>query len=109
MTVGTKSDVQRSGLMLWDKVAAIVVEDNSDVKRDKVLVDAMTTHMVLHLETLDTIVVTNLHADLLSDLVASLAGSIGIAPTSNLDLTGRDLVCLSCDVEVRLILWASGL
>lgn len=47
----------------------------------------MTTRMILHPETLDTIVATNLHADILSDLAASLAGSIGIASTSNLDPT----------------------
>lgn len=48
-------------------------------------VDAMTVRMVLHPESLDTIVATNLHADILSDLAAALAGSIGIAPTANLD------------------------
>jgi tartrate dehydrogenase/decarboxylase/D-malate dehydrogenase len=41
--------------------------------------------MTLKPETLDTIVATNLHADVLSDLAAALAGSIGIAPTSNLN------------------------
>ena len=45
----------------------------------------MTVRMVLHPESLDTIVATNLHADILSDLAAALAGSIGIAPTANLD------------------------
>jgi tartrate dehydrogenase/decarboxylase/D-malate dehydrogenase len=35
--------------------------------------------------TLDTIVATNLHADILSDLAAALAGSLGIAPTANID------------------------
>jgi len=50
----------------------------------------MTTRMVLHPETLDTVVATNLHADILSDLAASLAGSIGIAPTSNLDPTRQN-------------------
>ena len=54
---------------------------------DKMLVDAMTTRMVLRPSSLDVIVATNLHADILSDLAASLAGSIGIAPTSNLDPT----------------------
>ncbi len=49
------------------------------------LVDAMTTRMVLQPQTLDTIVTTNVHADILSDLAAALAGSIGIAPTGNLD------------------------
>lgn len=42
---------------------------------------------VLQPNSIDTIVATNLHADILSDLAAALAGSIGIAPTSNLDPT----------------------
>ena len=54
------------------------------------LVDAMTCRMVLNPKSLDTIVATNLHADILSDLAAALAGSIGIAPTSNLDPTRKN-------------------
>jgi tartrate dehydrogenase/decarboxylase/D-malate dehydrogenase len=49
------------------------------------LVDAMTVRMVRDPRSLDTIVATNLHADILSDLAAALSGSIGIAPTGNLD------------------------
>ena len=49
------------------------------------LVDAMTTRMVLKPATIDTVVATNLHADILSDLAAALAGSLGIAPTGNID------------------------
>jgi tartrate dehydrogenase/decarboxylase/D-malate dehydrogenase len=49
------------------------------------LVDAMTVRMTLHPQSLDTILATNLHADILSDLAAALAGSIGIAPTANID------------------------
>lgn len=49
------------------------------------LVDAMTVRMILHPDTLDTVVATNLHADILSDLAAALAGSIGVAPTANLN------------------------
>ena len=49
------------------------------------LVDAMTMRMVMKPETLDTVVATNLHADILSDLAAALAGSLGIAPTANLN------------------------
>nr|POE94433.1 putative tartrate dehydrogenase/decarboxylase ttuc' [Quercus suber] len=51
------------------------------------LVDAMTVRMVNRPESLDVVVATNLHADVLSDLAAALAGSIGIAPSSNLDPT----------------------
>lgn len=50
----------------------------------------MTTRMVLQPQSIDTIVATNLHADILSDLAAALAGSIGIAPTSNLDPTRKN-------------------
>ena len=56
-----------------------------DVTWDKMLVDAMTTRMVLKPATIDTVVATNLHADILSDLAAALAGSLGIAPTGNID------------------------
>ncbi|KAM5466639.1 hypothetical protein MauCBS54593_005896 [Microsporum audouinii] len=87
LTVVTKSNAQRNGLVLWDEVAAEVAKSFPDVKWDKMLVDAMTTRMVLKPESLDAIVATNLHADILSDLAAALAGSIGIAPTSNLDPT----------------------
>ncbi|KAG7006570.1 tartrate dehydrogenase/decarboxylase TtuC [Physcia stellaris] len=90
ITVVTKSNAQRNGLVLWDEVADIVKKDFEDVECDKMLVDAMTARMVLHPDTLDTIVATNLHADILSDLAASLAGSIGIAPTSNLDPTRQN-------------------
>jgi tartrate dehydrogenase/decarboxylase/D-malate dehydrogenase len=45
----------------------------------------MTTRMVLKPKTVDVVVATNLHADILSDLAAALAGSLGIAPTGNLN------------------------
>ncbi|KAK5094589.1 hypothetical protein LTR70_004024 [Exophiala xenobiotica] len=90
LTVVTKSNAQRNGMVMWDEVAAEVAKDFSDVTVDKMLVDAMTCRMVLQPKSLDTIVATNLHADILSDLAAALAGSIGIAPTSNLDPTRQN-------------------
>jgi len=81
----TKSNAQRHGMVLWDQVYHDVRKDYPDVQSDKMLVDAMTVRMVLKPESLDTIVATNLHADILSDLAAALSGSIGIAPSSNLD------------------------
>lgn len=76
-------------MVMWDEIAAEVAKDFPDVQQDKMLVDAMTCRMVLQPQSLDTIVATNLHADILSDLAAALAGSIGIAPTSNLDPTRK--------------------
>lgn len=87
LTVVTKSNAQRNGMVLWDEVATEVGKEFPEVQVDKMLVDAMTTRMVLKPETVDTIVASNLHADILSDLAAALAGSLGIAPTSNLDPT----------------------
>ena len=49
------------------------------------LVDAATMRMVLKPASLDVMVATNLHADILSDLAAALSGSLGIAPTANLN------------------------
>lgn len=85
LTVVTKSNAQRHGMVMWDEIAAEVAEGFPDVRWDKMLVDAMTMRMTLRPETLDTIVATNLHADILSDLAAALAGSLGIAPTANLN------------------------
>jgi tartrate dehydrogenase/decarboxylase/D-malate dehydrogenase len=62
-----------------------VSKDFPDVTWDKELVDAATARMVNRPASLDTIVATNLHADILSDLAAALAGSLGIAPTGNID------------------------
>ena len=85
LTVVTKSNAQRHGMVLWDEIAAEVARAFPDVTWDKMLVDAMTTRMVLRPASIDTVVASNLHADILSDLAAALAGSLGIAPTANLN------------------------
>jgi tartrate dehydrogenase/decarboxylase / D-malate dehydrogenase len=85
LTVVTKSNAQRHGLVLWDEIAAEVAQEFPDVVWDRELVDAMTTRMVLKPRTIDVVVATNLHADILSDLAAALAGSLGVAPTANLN------------------------
>lgn len=89
LTVVTKSNAQRHGMVMWDDIAAEVAADFPDVTWDKMLVDAMTVRMTLDPQSLDTIVATNLHADILSDLAGALAGSIGVAPTANIDPEGR--------------------
>jgi tartrate dehydrogenase/decarboxylase / D-malate dehydrogenase len=85
LTVVTKSNAQRYAMVMWDEIAAEVADEFPDVTWDKMLVDAMTMRMTLRPETIDTVVATNLHADILSDLAAALAGSLGIAPTANLN------------------------
>ena len=85
LTVVTKSNAQRHAMVMWDEIAKEVSAEFPDVRWDKELVDACTARMVNRPASLDTLVATNLHADILSDLAAALAGSLGIAPTGNID------------------------
>ena len=85
LTVITKSNAQRHAMVMWDEIAQQIALEFPDVRWDKELVDAATARMVNRPGSLDTIVATNLHADILSDLAAALAGSLGIAPTGNID------------------------
>src|ERR1700722_12080264 len=85
LTVITKSNAQRHAMVMWDEIAAQVAQEFPGVTWDRELVDAATARMVNRPASLDTIVATNLHADILSDLAAALAGSLGIAPTGNIN------------------------
>lgn len=85
LTVVTKSNAQRHAMVMWDEIASEIATEFPDVRWDKELVDAMTARMVNRPASIDTVVATNLHADILSDLAAALAGSLGIAPTGNID------------------------
>ncbi|HAL36818.1 MAG TPA: tartrate dehydrogenase [Polaromonas sp.] len=85
LTVVTKSNAQRHAMVMWDEIAVQISKEFPDVQWDKELVDATTARMVNRPASLDTLVATNLHADILSDLAAALAGSLGIAPTGNID------------------------
>jgi tartrate dehydrogenase/decarboxylase/D-malate dehydrogenase len=85
LTLVTKSNAQRHGMVLWDEIFYEVAKRYPDVQTQRILVDAVTTNMVLKPWSLDTLVASNLHADILSDLAAALTGSLGIAPTANLN------------------------
>ena len=85
LTVVTKSNAQRYAMVMWDEIANEVSKEFPDVTWDKAIVDAMTVRMTHKPESIDTVVATNLHADILSDLAAALAGSMGIAPTANIN------------------------
>jgi tartrate dehydrogenase/decarboxylase / D-malate dehydrogenase len=85
LTVITKSNAQRHAMVMWDEIATQIAQEFPDVTWDRELVDAATARMVNRPASLDTIVATNLHADILSDLAAALAGSLGIAPTANIN------------------------
>ena len=89
LTVVTKSNAQKHGMVLWDEVCAEVCAQYPALAVDKMLVDAMTARMVMKPGSIDTVVASNLHADILSDLASALAGSLGIGATANIDPSRR--------------------
>lgn len=89
LTVVTKSNAQKHGMVFWDEIAAEVAAEFPDVTWEKELVDAMAARMIQRPRSIDTVVATNLHADILSDLAGAVAGSLGVAPTANLDPSRR--------------------
>lgn len=85
LTLVTKSNAQRHAMVLWDEVFEQVSAAYPDVRTERVLVDAMAARFVTDPTSIDVVVATNLHADILSDLAAALTGSLGLAPTGNLN------------------------
>jgi tartrate dehydrogenase/decarboxylase/D-malate dehydrogenase len=85
LTLVTKSNALRFGMVLWDEIFYELATRYPDVQVDRELVDAATARMVKRPESLDVIVASNLHADILSDLAAALSGSLGVAATANLN------------------------
>ena len=77
LTVITKSNAQRHAMVMWDEIATQIAQEFPDVTWDQELVDAATARMVNRPASLDTIVATNLHADILSDLAAALGRQPG--------------------------------
>ena len=89
LTSITKSNAQAYSMTLWDDVFAGCASRHPTVTTEHWLVDAATVRFVLHPETLDVVVASNLFADILTDLAGALSGSLGLAPSANLDPTGR--------------------
>jgi tartrate dehydrogenase/decarboxylase/D-malate dehydrogenase len=81
----TKSNAQRHTLTLWDEVFEELSSAYPDVTTERVLVDAMAARFVLRPESLDVVVASNLFADILTDLGGAICGSLGMAPSGNLN------------------------
>jgi tartrate dehydrogenase/decarboxylase/D-malate dehydrogenase len=69
----------------WDEVVNSVLKEHPEIKNSQILIDALAAALVLRPETFDVIVASNLFGDILSDLAAALVGSIGIAPSGNIN------------------------
>ncbi len=87
LTSATKSNGIVHTLVFWDEVVAQRAAAFPDVRWDAEHIDALAAKLVLQPQRFDVIVASNLFGDILSDLAAAVAGSIGIAPSANLDPT----------------------
>jgi tartrate dehydrogenase/decarboxylase/D-malate dehydrogenase len=85
----TKSNAQGFGMVLWDRVFQSVAADYSDIETESLLVDAAAMNFIRRPASFDVVVASNLFGDILSDVSAILTGSIGLAPSANLDPTRR--------------------
>jgi tartrate dehydrogenase/decarboxylase/D-malate dehydrogenase len=81
----TKSNALQHSMVLWDTVVDEVRRDYPAVTFRKYHVDALAARMITHPQTLDVIVASNLFGDILTDLGAAVSGSLGMAPSGNIN------------------------
>jgi tartrate dehydrogenase/decarboxylase / D-malate dehydrogenase len=85
VTSATKSNGIIHTMPFWDERFSAVARDFPDVRTDQYHIDILTAHFVRHPEWFDVVVGSNLFGDILSDLGAAVVGSIGLAPSANLN------------------------
>ena len=85
VTSATKSNGIVYTMPFWDERFRAIGSEFSDVRADQYLIDILSAHFVQHPDWFDVVVGSNLFGDILSDLAAAVVGSIGIAPSANLN------------------------
>jgi tartrate dehydrogenase/decarboxylase / D-malate dehydrogenase len=85
LTSATKSNSLQYSMVFWDEVFARVAASYPDIAHEQQLVDSLAARFVSRPESLDVIVASNLFGDILTDLGAAISGSLGLAPSANLN------------------------
>ncbi len=85
LTAATKSNGIFISMPYWDERVAEMSRNYPDVKMDKFHIDILTAHFVRHPDWFDVVVASNLFGDILSDLGPACTGTIGIAPSANIN------------------------
>jgi len=85
----TKSNAQGFAMVLWDRTFQAVASEFPDIETESLLVDAASMNFIRRPQSFDVVVGSNLFGDILSDISAMVTGSIGLAPSANLDPTRR--------------------
>ncbi len=89
LTSATKSNGISITMPYWDERVEAVAADFPDIRRDKYHIDILTAHFVLNPDRFDVVVASNLFGDILSDLGPACTGTIGLAPSGNINPEGR--------------------
>ena len=89
VTSVTKSNAQAFSMVFWDEVFADVAAEYPQIETESLLVDRAAMDLVRWPEDFDVIVASNLFADILSDIAAVVTGSMGLAPSANINPEGR--------------------
>ena len=85
VTSVTKSNAMRHSMVFWDRVFREVAMEYPEIQTDSLLVDAASMNLVRNPEAFDVIVASNLFGDILSDIAAQVTGSMGLAPSGNIN------------------------
>ena len=88
VTSVTKSNAMQYGMVFWDRVFTEVAGDYPDIETESLLVDRACMDMVRHPEAFDVMVASNLFGDILTDIGAIVTGSMGLAPSANINPDG---------------------
>ena len=83
----TKSNAMGYGMVLWDEVFQMIANEFPDIRTESLLIDASVMEFVRRPESFDVVVASNLFGDILTDLGAIIVGSMGLAPSGNIDPT----------------------
>jgi tartrate dehydrogenase/decarboxylase/D-malate dehydrogenase len=89
LTNVTKSNAQAHGMVFWDDIVDEVSEEYPDVTVDRLLVDAASMDLIRRPEEFDVVVASNLFGDILTDIGAIVTGSMGLAPSANINREGE--------------------
>ncbi len=85
VTNATKSNSMQYNMVFWDEIFRQVAAEYPDILHEQQLIDSLSARFVSRPESLDVVVASNLFGDILTDLGAAISGSLGLAPSANLD------------------------
>src|SRR5690606_20290035 len=89
VTAATKSNGLFHSMPFWDKVFKETANDYKDIETELIHIDALAAFFVTKPESYDVVVASNLFGDILTDLGAGIMGSVGVAPSANINLNGK--------------------